>query len=156
MTRTELSKILLLFSVLVFISFAVGCKKRVAAAPPPVAPPAQPVQPVPPPLPTITLRAEPATIERGQSSTLRWEAQNAASVDIQPEIGSVTASGTRTVSPSWSVTYTAAATGPGGRASDTTRLTVTVPPPRPVRTEPAPPRPTITMDELFNQNIQVV
>src|SRR5437870_2002359 len=86
--------------------------------------------------PTITLRAAPNAIDRGQALSLQWEAKNATSVRIQPEVGSVQVQGSRSVSPASSVTYTAVATGPGGSASDSARITVRVPaaaaPTRPV------------------------
>src|SRR5262245_24253641 len=59
-----------------------GCKKQVAAA----APPAPPIQPAPPsPAPTSMPRAAPASIDRGQATSLQWEARNASSVRIEPE-----------------------------------------------------------------------
>ena len=53
--------------------FASGCKKKVPPPPPPP-PPAPEVKPAPPPpAPSIAqFSAEPGTIQRGQSSTLRW------------------------------------------------------------------------------------
>src|SRR5690242_2718815 len=75
---------------LISIVFA-GCKKNVAAAPP--APAVQPTPP--PPMPTITLRATPAAVDRGQSVGLQWEAKNASSVRIEPELGSVQLQGSR-------------------------------------------------------------
>src|SRR6185369_12236601 len=118
-------------ALLVSIVFT-GCKKNVAAAPP-----APAIQPTPPaPMPTITLRATPAAVDRGQSVGLQWEAKNASSVRIEPELGSVQLQGSRMVNPSSSVTYTATATGPGGSTSDSARITVRVPaaPPAPART----------------------
>src|SRR5215813_6899941 len=101
-----------------------GCKKHVAAA----APPAPPIQPAPPsPAPTITLRAAPTSIDRGQATSLQWETRNASSVRIEPELGNVQNQGSRSVAPSSSVTYTATAIGPGGSASDSTRITVRIP-----------------------------
>ncbi|PYS07639.1 MAG: flagellar motor protein MotB, partial [Acidobacteria bacterium] len=104
---------------------AFGCKKQVAAAPPPPPPPPPPpVAPAPPAAPAITLRANPTTINRGQDTTLTWEAKNAANVRIEPGLGEVGATGNRSVSPASSVTYQATATGPGGTATDTARITV--------------------------------
>jgi peptidoglycan-associated lipoprotein len=129
-----------------------ACKKNtpVTTSPPP------PVAAPPPPSPTITLRANPGTIERGQSVTLQWEATNAASVRIEPGIGDISGpSCNRTVSPVASVTYTATASGPGGTAVDNARVTVNVPPPPPE----APDRsrtPDPTMDELFKGNVQPI
>src|SRR5262245_37898524 len=90
-------------AVLLFSVIAVGCHKKVATAPTPP-PPVQPPPP-PPPAPSITLRAEPATIQRGTPTTLQWEARNAASVAITPDIGTVTVTGDRSVTPMSSVSY---------------------------------------------------
>jgi peptidoglycan-associated lipoprotein len=132
----------------------VGCKKRVAAAP--SAP--SPVQPAPPtPAPAITLRATPAAIDRGQTTSLQWEAKNATSVSIQPELGSVQAQGSRSVRPNSSVTYTAVAMGPGGSASDSARITVRVPAAAaPPRSEPPRTDARVNMADLFRQNVQTV
>ena len=130
----------------------VGCKKRVAAAPTVPA-----VQPAPPdPAPTITLRAAPNTIDRGQATSLQWEAKNATSISIQPEIGSVRAAGSQSIHPNSSVTYTAVAMGPGGSASDSARVTVRVP----AAAAPPAPKPrrdtAVNVADLFNQNVQTV
>ena len=50
--------------------------------------------PVPP---TATFSAAPASIESGQSATVTWNATNATTVSINQGIGTVTASGTRSV-----------------------------------------------------------
>src|SRR5262245_45045890 len=142
----NLGLLLLLFSAL----FAFSCKKAVAVAPPPPPPP----PPVAPPAPTITLRAEPATVNRGQMVTLMWEARNAATVQIDPGVGAVMATGNRAVNPASSVTYTARATGPGGEATDTARVTVNVPPPPPTPAPPAPRPPDVSISELFRNNVQ--
>jgi peptidoglycan-associated lipoprotein len=85
---------------------------------------------------------------------LTWEARNAATVRIEPELGEVNAtSGTRQVSPASSVTYQATATGPGGTASDVARITVNIPAPPPATTPPPAPAPTLTIDELFTRNV---
>ena len=55
---------------------------RSAASPPP--PPAGPSTATAAPAPTITLRAQPDTIDRGGSTTLQWEARNATTVTIAP------------------------------------------------------------------------
>jgi len=129
-----------------------GCKKHVAAnTPAPTPAPAPPAAPKP----TITLRATPGALDSGQSATLQWDAKNATSVQIQPAVGTVTNTGTRSINPTSSVTYTATATGPGGTASDSTRITVRVPAPPAARTEPRP-APTVNLADLFKQNIQVV
>jgi len=99
----------------------------------------------------VTLTAEPSTIEKGQSVTLSWSSQNAQTLDLQPGVGTVQASGSSSVTPQDSTTYTLTATGPGGSQSATARVTVTIPPPPP----PPPPAPReVTEDELFNQNVK--
>lgn len=149
--RKDVVLLLLIVSVLMTAS----CRKRVAAAPPPAPPPVAP--PPPAPAPAITLRAQPATIERGQSSTLQWEARNAATVQIDPEVGQVAVMGNRQVNPTSSVTYTARATGPGGTATDNVRVTVNVPPAPPPPPPPAPPKPPDkTIETLFRENVQEV
>ena len=140
-------------ALLFVVSIALtGCKKHVAASTP-TTPPAQPAPP--PPVPTITLRATPTSIDRGQATSLQWEAKNATSLRIEPEVGSVQTQGSRPVSPSSSVTYTATAVGPGGSASDSARITVRIPaapaPGAAARTEPR-----VSAEDLFKQNIQTV
>ena len=116
--------------------FAAGCKKKTPAPPPPPPPPAK-EKPAPPSKPSAKIdffQAEPSSIQRGQSSTLRWSVKDASSVTIEPGIGTVDASGSRTVYPNDSTTYTLRASGDGGSDSRTARVTVTEPPPAP----PAP------------------
>src|SRR5262249_23949131 len=125
-------------------------KKAVAVQPPP--PPAPP--PVPAPAPTITLRANPATVDRGQAVTLTWQAANAATVQIDPGLGAVMATGNRMMNPASSVTYTARATGPGGEATDTARVTVNIPPPPPAPRPEPPKPPNVTESELFRQQVK--
>jgi peptidoglycan-associated lipoprotein len=154
MRKPSLPQITYLSLLLAFSSFT-GCKKSVAAAPPaPLV--AQPAPTSPPPVPTITLRAAPGAIDRGQSTSLAWEAKNATSVRIQPDLGNVQAQGSRSVAPASSVTYTATATGPGGSASDTARVTVRIP----AAAAPARPEPRtearLSMDEMFRQNMQTI
>jgi peptidoglycan-associated lipoprotein len=142
----------LLLITLLSVVFIASCSKKVATAPPPP-PPAAP--PPPAPQPTITLRATPTTVERGANVALQWETTNAGSVRIEPGIGDVATTGNRSVSPTSSVTYTATATGPGGTASDTARITVSAAPAP--REEPLPPR-TTTVDSsaLFDQNVKTI
>ena len=125
---------------------AAGCKKKKPTAPPPPPPPVQQTRETPPPPPppvTSAARinsftAEPRTIERGQSATLRWSIANATEMSIDQGLGAVEANGSRQVFPSGPITYTLTARGPGG--SDTRSVTVEVsappapPPPPPVKT----------------------
>jgi peptidoglycan-associated lipoprotein len=109
-----------------------------------------------PPRPTISISVDQGAITRGQSTTLRWNSNNADRVAIS-ELGTVPNTGTRVVSPSASTTYTATATGPGGSETASTRLTVGDEPA--AATDPTRPRgnpvsPTILA--LFNQWVQPV
>jgi peptidoglycan-associated lipoprotein len=143
--------VLLTFTMLL----AFACHKK-TAPPPPAAAVTPPPAPPPPPAPSITLRAQPTTINRGQSTTLTWDARNATSVTIEPGLGTVQATGNRSVSPTSSVTYQARAVGPGGDATDTARITVNIPPPPPTPPPPAPRPPDVSIDELFRQNVREI
>lgn len=116
-----------------------ACKKKVEPPPPP--------PPPPPAAPTASLSASPASIQKGESTTLSWTTANATDVSIEG-IGPVQPSGTQTVSPADSTTYRLVAKGPGGTQDATARVTVTEPPP------PPPPPPTPTDQELFAQNVK--
>jgi peptidoglycan-associated lipoprotein len=130
-----------------------GCKKNVAAN----TPTPTPVAATAPAAPTITLRATPGTLDRGQNATLQWDAKNATSVQIQPAIGAVSTNGTRTVNPTSSVTYIATATGPGGTISDSARITVRVPSAAaPATRTDTRPSPNVSLSDLFKQNIQTI
>src|SRR5438093_5223890 len=136
---------------------AFSYKKQVPHAPPPTPPPPPPpVAPAPSAAPAITLRANPTTINRGQDTTLTWEAKNAANVRIEPGLGEVGATGNRSVNPASSVTYQATATGPGGTATDTARITVNIPPPPPTPPPPPPKPPDVNIEELFRQNVKEI
>ena len=57
-------------------------------------------------VPTGTFTATPTTIDQGESATLKWSTTNADSVFISPGVGTVSAQGSSTVSPSSTTTYT--------------------------------------------------
>ena len=118
-----------------------ACKKKVAPAPP--APP-----PPPPAAPTASLTANPNTIQKGQSTTLTWSTQNATDVTLGPN--KVEPNGSATVSPTDSTTFRLVAKGEGGTQEATARVTVTTP------EAPAPPPPSATDQELFNQSVKDV
>ena len=106
-----------------------GCK-------PPKPPPPQPVKETPPPppppaKPTVTLQANPASINKGDAATLSWTSTDATQLTISPEVGAVTAQGSTQVHPADSTTFTITASGPGGSADASARVTVSVPPPPP-------------------------
>jgi peptidoglycan-associated lipoprotein len=145
MKKVSLRDVALLFAFVVLIG--VGCKKKVPPPPPP--PPPAPAAA----RPSVTLSADPATIQRGGTATLRWSSQNATDLNIQPNVGPVDASGSRAVSPADSTTYNIPAKGRGGSADATARLTVTAPPPPPPAPErPAPPK--ASMREQFDREVK--
>ncbi len=119
--------------------FAAGCKKKVVVPPPPppIASPEAPKvnQPAPSTAAVTDFTVEPSTIERGQTANLRWATTGATEVSINNGIGTVAASGARSVRPDVTTTYTLTATGPGGNATRTATVSVTAPPPPPA---PAP------------------
>jgi len=106
-----------------------GCKKKqVPPAPPAAPPPAQP---------KATLSVSPESIDPGGSATLTWSTQDAETANIDG-LGSVQPNGSQRVSPAASTTYHLTATGPGGSADATARLTVVQPPaPTPQQTPQA-------------------
>jgi peptidoglycan-associated lipoprotein len=144
------SKLRLVALCIMLVLLAAGCKKKPAPTPPPAPPP--PVAPVAP-KPTASLNANPASIERGQSTTLEWKTQDATSVTISPEVGTVSASGSRSVRPQQSTTYRLTATGPGGSVDATARVTVTAPPPPPVPTPTPVARDT---EKEFRDNVKSI
>jgi peptidoglycan-associated lipoprotein len=89
--------------------------------------------------------AEPTSIQRGQSSTLRWDVTgDVTSVAINEGIGTVQNAGNRRVSPSDSTTYTLTATGAGGTTTASATVNVSAPPPPP---PPPPAPPTVTLEQ---------
>ena len=118
-----------------------GCHKKHPVAPPP---------PPPPPLvaPTATISVRPVAIDPGQSATLTWQTSNATDVSISG-VGTVSTSGSQSVSPDRSTSYTLTAKGPGGSVEETARLTVNPPAPK-----PAPSQPSISDEQLFEQNVK--
>jgi peptidoglycan-associated lipoprotein len=134
--------------------FAAGCKKKVALPAP--APPKAEVPPPPPPAPAAPtvaqFTAEPTSIQRGQSSTLRWEVTGSVtSVSIDNGLGTVQATGNRRVNPSDSTTYTLTATGPGGTRTATATVNVSAPAPPP---PPPPPSRTVSLEERLSGEVQ--
>jgi peptidoglycan-associated lipoprotein len=123
--------------------FIFGCKRT-----PPVV--NQPVTPTAPPAsrPTVTLQATPTSINKGDSSTLSWNSTDATSLTISPEVGTVTAQGSTKVTPSDSTTYTITATGPGGSADASARVTVAAPV---VKHDETPQK---TWRDLFTQEVR--
>jgi peptidoglycan-associated lipoprotein len=126
------------------LAFVAGCKKKPPAAPPP--------PPPPPPVatrPTVSLQASPTSVNKGDSTTLSWTSTDATQLTISPDVGAVTAQGSTKVTPSDSTTYTITASGPGGSADSSARVTVSAPPPPPQQ-EPTGP----SIDELFLKEVR--
>ena len=93
----------------------------------------------PPPVPTCSMTASPSSIITGSNSSISWSSSNANSAYISPTIGSVGTSGTRTVSPSSTTTYTGTFTGDGGSITCSATVYVSSPPPLPSCTLTADP-----------------
>lgn len=117
-----------------------ACKKKAAPPPPP--------PPPPPPAPTASIAVSPTSIQAGQSASLTWQTTNATDVSIDG-IGAVQPNGSQSVSPGDSTTYHLTAKGAGGTQEATARLTVT-----PAAAPPPPTQPSVTDEDLFNQNIK--
>lgn len=141
MNQSRLKWAVLVFAVTSILVLG-ACKKKVASPPTP--------PPPPPPAPTVSLTASPSVIERGQSSTLTWETQNATDISID-SIGSVAASGSHTVTPGESATYRLVAKGPGGSDTASARITVNAPPPPAPVSAPSP-----NLEDLFSANIKSI
>ena len=124
---------------------AVAGRKKKPAPPPPAPPP----PPAAAPAPTAELTATPTVISAGDQVQLSWTTTNAASAFIDG-IGDVPTSGVKTVTPTESTTYHLVASGEGGTADATARVTVNPPP------AVAAPAPTMSEEELFNQNVQPI
>ena len=122
-------------------ALAFGCAKKVTPPPPPPPPAPAPARP------TVTLQANPTTINKGESSTLSWNSTDATQLSIDPEVGAVNAQGSTRVSPTDSTTYTITASGPGGSATATAAVSVNAPPPPPPPKEPS-------IDEIWAREVQ--
>jgi peptidoglycan-associated lipoprotein len=125
------------------LAFVAGCAKKPAAAPPP-----PPAPPPPAAKPSVSLQASPTSINKGDSSTLSWTSTDATTLTISPEVGAVTAQGSTKVTPSDSTTYTITASGPGGSADSSVRVTVAAPPPPPPPQQEAPDTGALFLQEV--------
>jgi hypothetical protein len=113
------------------LAFTATLISLAAAQAPPAAEPPKPAssgaiqQRTPPPARITEFRAQPASIQPGQSSTLVWATENPSSVTMNPEPGRVTPRGTRLVNPKATTTYTLTVAGPNNTTL-TREVTVTV------------------------------
>jgi peptidoglycan-associated lipoprotein len=137
-----------------FFLFAAGCKKKPPVPPPPPPPVVkeQPKVEKGPAAVVSSFTAEPSTIVRGESSTLRWNVANSTEVTIDNGIGVVAGSGSRQVFPSATTTYRMTAKGDGGDAIATVTVTVNTPPPPP----PPEPKQTASLSDRLGKEVQDV
>ncbi len=126
---------------LCLVTFA-GCHHEQPKTPPP-----PPTPPAPAPRPTVTLQASPTFIEQGQTSQLSWSSTNATTVVLAGE--NVAPEGTKAVQPAQSTTYSITASGPGGDAATSVRVTVS-----PASHGAEVTSPPLPFDELFRQNVK--
>ncbi|HTQ85050.1 MAG TPA: peptidoglycan-associated lipoprotein Pal [Candidatus Solibacter sp.] len=136
-------RLIVAMSVAAMLVSIAGCRNN----PPAASNPGPAAKTPPPPRPTVTLQASPTFIEQGQTSQLTWSSTNATKVVLGGD--SVAPEGSKGVQPSQSTTYSITASGPGGDAATSVRITVS-PGSRPAEVS-APPLP---FDELFRQNVK--
>jgi len=130
-------------AVLVVALFAVaGCKKKQPPLPVETAPPPPTVQ-----APTAQITATPSVVSAGDQVVLSWRTADATTVTLEG-IGDVPSSGVKTVTPTASTSYHLIATGAGGTADATARVTVNAPPAVVVPTN------TMSVEEEFKANVQ--
>jgi peptidoglycan-associated lipoprotein len=133
----------LLFATVLFggVLLLGGCGKKTVTAQAPQTPP-------PPQKPTATISLSRPDIPKGDSTVLTWSTANADTATISG-LGTVPASGSRTLTPADSTTYSLMAKGPGGEAEATARVTVTTPPPVAKTVTP-------TLQQMFAQQVKDV
>jgi OOP family OmpA-OmpF porin len=113
------------YTVGLYIPFG-GTSAIAKLADPPPAPvnPPKELAPLPPASPLAGLSATPASIARGEASTLNWVSQNTKNCDIQPGIGPVATKGSMPVTPGDTTQYTLNCTGDGGTAKGSASVEV--------------------------------
>ena len=140
MTQNRL-RIFALITALAGVLSTAGCAKKAAKVTPP--PPPAPA----PTAPTAIIAANPSVIQQGQTSVLTWQTSNANEISIAG-LGTLPPSGSRSVTPSASATYTLVAKGPGGTNEASAGITVNAP--------LAAVAPSPTEEELFGRNVKDV
>ena len=133
-------KVSIVLAVFGAMLLTAGCNKKVAKATPPTPPPT-------PAAPTATLAVSPNVIQQGQTTTLSWQTTNSTDITIAG-LGAVPPSGSRSVTPDASTTYTLEAKGPGGTNDASARVTVNS---KTVSETPSP-----TDADLFSKNVKDV
>jgi peptidoglycan-associated lipoprotein len=132
----------LFIGMVLFAIFAGGCHKQQPTAQAPAQAPPPAAQP------TVTINASPTTANAGDTVTLSWSSTNATDLDIQPGVGKVAPEGKTPVQPNDSTTYVITATGPGGSATASTRVTISP------AAQVAPSKVPASVAELFDQNVK--
>jgi peptidoglycan-associated lipoprotein len=127
--------------LLALLTLAAGCGKKPQTA--------QTPPPPPPPAPSVSLTANPQSIERGEASRLTWRTENATDVSLEP-LGSVEPSGSQDVTPNESTTYRLVARGAGGTREATVRVTVTGPTAPAMKEQP----PSQSDEQWLAQNVK--
>ncbi len=128
--------------LLVTLLAVAGCKKKEPPPPVETAPPAPMAA-----APTAQITAAPTVISAGDQVVLSWRTNGATSVSIDG-IGDVPTSGVKTVTPGTSTSYHLVATGAGGTADATARVTVNPPPAVVVPTS------TLSAEEEFKAHVR--
>jgi peptidoglycan-associated lipoprotein len=143
MSKSRLRSLNVATALAAFMLLA-GCHHKAPPPPPP------PPRPAPPAAPTVEIHANPTAIERGQSSTLTWRANHAASVTLNGT--RVDVNGSQQVSPTQSTDYQVIARNAAGQSANASvRVTVTEPPPPPA---PAPAPQAENIDEAWNRQVK--
>ncbi len=141
LSQVRLSRLTSFTLIAILAIFATACGKKKTPLPPPPPPPSAntngpsmntPGKPV-----VAEFTGEPSSVERGQSAQLRWSVTGATEISINHGIGTVPATGTRSITPTETTTWTLTATGPAGTTTGTATISVTNP-------APPPPPPTNT------------
>lgn len=144
---------LTLLSLSILIFAGAGCKKKTPAPLPPTTPKVEPAKERQGPPTVISFTAEPSTVLRGESTTLRWNVMGASEIVIDSGVGAVDATGTRRVTPAGNTTYNLVAKGPGGTANAAVQVVVTTPPPPPPPVV-QPTTPTKSLQERLSTDVQ--
>ena len=75
------------------------------------------------PPPTVSLSANPVSVDAGQCTTLTWSSTNAVAVEIDQRVGKVDPSGSKQVCPGGSTQYTITAMSGSGTVTETVSVT---------------------------------
>ena len=113
--RSPLSSSILLSVAFTASAFSQAPAGRAGKGPARVAPPAR----------IEVFKAQPDSVRAGEPVTLIWAAENPNAVTIDPDVGKVTARGSRQVFPNATTTYTLTVTGPNNTTlTSTAKVTV--------------------------------